>query len=268
MHVEIGGLSLMKPSEILDGVAAEAARFALANIRQLLKIAAILAAVELLLWLLLPANMLSEALKTLMNLALSAVFAITIHRLIILGEFRFPPAVDRRVLFFLGVMIAESSVIGVAFVATFAPVLAAGAMTGSSVLTLILVITLTLVLMGAALWIISRLLTVYPHIAVTPQINLQISSAWALSREPVWEIAKRILLYFVCATALYVPLIMLFPQTSDDAPTIGQKALQATFMFATLVASYIIISFFVSLASFVYRRLVDDLERQVATAAS
>ncbi|NOX83225.1 MAG: hypothetical protein GXP06_09625 [Alphaproteobacteria bacterium] len=256
----------MYSDDVLEGVGKEAAFFVFENFRSLLKMAVILAAVEASVWWLLPVAAISEILQSLTGTIFYAVFAIAIHRWIILGELNFPPAIDLRILYFVGVMIVEGLALGAVILGGVGPGLLIGVLIGSGALVVILMIVLVPVFLVCGVWLISRLITVYPHIAVSSLNSFQLSSGWELSKEPVWQIAKRVLLFLVCTGVPILLIVSIMPETvGENAATIGERTIWAPFTFLVLLVGYAPIPFFVALASFVYRRLFDDLKAQIAT---
>lgn len=255
----------MNSSKVLDGVGKETVNFVFENHRQLVKMAAILSAAELLVWWIFPVGILFEIVEALLAPCFYAIFAISIHRWIIIDEMTFPPAINGRVWYFVGAILLEGLIVGLAFAVWAAPGILIGVLSKNVIIYGLVMAVSAVVMLVFAMWFISRMITVYPHIAVAPMRTFRMGSGFEISKEPVWEIAKRLLVFGVITAVLAAVIGVMTPEgIVNKLSAIGQRTVLAPVAYLYLLAGYAPIPFFVALASFVYRRILDDMRQQVA----
>ena len=258
------------PKAVLNGVGREAVAFVFQNYKKLALYAAALSLIEIIFWLLLPAGALTEIVQFLVSTYLYAVFAIMIHRWILLDEVALKARYNKRVLYFVGMIIAEVIVLTLVGVAVFVPVmLVIGLFFSFGVGGFVPVVLMTVgaaAIAACAVFIIARLIAVFPNLAVTKPEKLSLDTillSIALSKGATLEIGKRLVVFFLGAFLVLLPIDWLASVVlAEMSDGIGQRALLSPVAYLYMLLAYAPIPFFVALASFVYRRLVDDLQRK------
>lgn len=254
------------PKAVLNGVGREAADFVFQNYKKLALYAAAFSLIDMIFWWLLPAGTLSAVIQYMLWAYLYTVFAIMIHRWILLDEVMFRAGADKRVLFFFVMLVVEVNmnnfVIGV-FWAPFA--LIKSDAINMSIVWALVGVALLAAGMGV-LWLVARLTTVFPNLVVVKSEKLSLNAiilGYRLSKGAAWEIIKRLVVFWLLGRLLRSVLGFLQPYDEEQsAAGLAQEVVWSLFDYLHTWLAFALLPFFVALASFIYRRLVDDLQRK------
>lgn len=258
----------MYSAGVLDGVGVEGVKFVKDHFRIIIRYSVLLGFIETLIWVPTPPSL--DLIMSIISIFLCTMFAITLHRKILTDDHQIPPTIDLRVLFF--VVVAFCQTIVIVLVAFVVLVLGFGSIqTGillsqglpdfiSSAATLIFIAAWVLGLAVGLLWILSRTILFFPHIAVTPKEKISLGGVWLLSDGLVWEIAKRLAVYTVVAGAITVLTLVLSPVEEID--TVSRRLVTGPAYFIESVVFYLTSACFVALASLIYKRATNDLHQQ------
>lgn len=256
---------------VLDGVHREVFDFLSANLGALLRYGAILTLVELVIWVVLPMSL--WFIELIPSVLFVAMFAIAIHRALLMGDRRIPTLLDIRILIFIVAGVVQMLFAGAAIV-----VAAAGALLILLFVILFLPLselplppyfplaTMLIVLVPSATLALSKTILYFPHIAITPQHKLSMPSVWELTRGVVLQISKHLF-----------PYILLLALVGRFFSQINENADVASFMTRLVAAPaegiyylfyYLATAVMATLASVIYRRLTDDLRQRALDSES
>jgi len=247
---------------VLDGVGKDTLSFIENNFKQLAILGVIPFSVEATLWLLLGENGALDIAAALVNIAMYAIFAIAVHRYILLGVHSIIPPLDSRLLLFGLMVVGENILLGLAMVGLLAPVfLGIISMDGGGrIFVPILFLPFVLSIVFAVLAITARFLTVFPHIAITPPEKQSISAAFKMSKGLLFPIALRLFALSVpIVGASFIFVLIPYLNAVDGAENFGHRLFHFPAALINFSINYAMVLVFVVLASLVYRRLTDDL---------
>lgn len=222
---------------------------------------------ELLFRLLAPATPVTEAVGVAMQAYCAAVFAILIHRWILLGEIDIRAALGRRAVFFVGLAFAEAILIALAPLVVFIPVAPIGGVVtdlfGRAVVLTAGVYLAFAATAAAAVIVTACFIAVFPALAATRLEKLSfntVRSGVEAGRRAVWETAKRLVVFGVAALAFLLVAGAVMPDPPADPGDGGAAHMLVAYLGTVL--SYAPLAFFVALASFIYRRFIEELQAQ------